>query len=130
MQKTSVTTANNRSDKISQADKGGGKRSVEPEVDNSFESSLEAGERERHFVSINGKPLDVPVMTVDEFCRKYHLSENIRQHLEDEEFKTAGAVLEVSETTLQAAGFKSGQIADLKKALKEFLITNVPPVPT
>ncbi|KAF8155028.1 hypothetical protein K438DRAFT_1863074 [Mycena galopus ATCC 62051] len=68
-------------------------------------------------------------MTVTEFCCKYNLSDNIRQRLEEEEFKTAGAVLEISETTLQTAGFKSGQIADLKRALKEFLITNVPPAP-
>lgn len=88
-------------------------------------------QRERHFVSINnGKPLYVPVMTVAQFCDKYDLSENIRQRLEEEEFKTAGALLEVSEATLQTAGFKSGQIADLKKALKEFLMSNMALAPT
>ncbi|KAF7338975.1 hypothetical protein MVEN_01973700 [Mycena venus] len=89
------------------------------------EAAGDSERSERHFVSINGKPFYVPVMTVDEFCRQYHLSENIRQRLEEEEFKTAGALLEVAETTLQGAGFKSGQIADLKKALKEFLMTNI-----
>ncbi|KAJ7196311.1 hypothetical protein B0H12DRAFT_1082038 [Mycena haematopus] len=85
------------------------------------------GEQEQHFLSVTAKPVTLPVMSVDEFCRQYNLSENIREHLTKEEFQTAGSLLEVSESTLQAAGFKSGQIADLKKALKEFLISNITP---
>ncbi|KAK7007897.1 hypothetical protein R3P38DRAFT_3026596 [Favolaschia claudopus] len=81
-------------------------------------------DQERHFVSVNGEPFYVPAMTVAKFCQTYNLSDSIRARLEQEEFQTAGKLLEVSETTLQTAGFKSGQIADVKTALKEFLIAN------
>ncbi|KAK7065060.1 hypothetical protein R3P38DRAFT_2827730 [Favolaschia claudopus] len=84
----------------------------------------DTADQERHFVSVNGEPFYVPAMTVAEFCRIYKLSDSIRTRLEQEEFQTAGKLLEVSETTLQTAGFKSGQIADVKTALKEFLIAN------
>ncbi|KAK7007865.1 hypothetical protein R3P38DRAFT_1621920 [Favolaschia claudopus] len=89
-----------------------------------FKPRKDTVEQERHFVSVNGKPFYVPAMTVAEFCQTYDLGENIRNRLEDEEFRTAGSLLEVSEATLQTAGFKSGQIADIKKALKEFLIAH------
>ncbi|KAK6995840.1 hypothetical protein R3P38DRAFT_3075390 [Favolaschia claudopus] len=81
----------------------------------------ETAEQERHFVSVSGKPFYVPAMTVVNFCETYDLGENIRNRLEDEEFRTAGSILEVSEATLYDAGFKGGQIAEIKKALKELL---------
>ncbi|KAF8185257.1 hypothetical protein K438DRAFT_1937020 [Mycena galopus ATCC 62051] len=130
MHKTSSTTPSAMSEVAPPNRGASAKRTESADGESLHDILLDAeDERERHFVSINGKPLDLPVMTIAEFCRRYNLSENIRQRLEEEEFNSAGAVLEVSEGTLQTAGFKSGQIADLKRALKEFLITNLPPAP-
>ncbi|KAJ7362840.1 hypothetical protein DFH08DRAFT_930947 [Mycena albidolilacea] len=134
MHNTSEPSSNDKSTaNFESGMRGTGERNREQEARSLPENPPDTGDsqRERHFVSINnGKPLYVPVMTVAQFCDKYDLSENIRQRLEEEEFKTAGALLEVSEATLQTAGFKSGQIADLKKALKEFLMSNMALAPT
>ncbi|KAF7367859.1 hypothetical protein MSAN_00850400 [Mycena sanguinolenta] len=132
MQKTAASTPNNKSDKSSKpppSSKSDTTKMTEREGGRLAESLMQAGdgEQEQHFLSVTSKPVVLPVMSVDEFCGKYNLSQNIREQLKKEEFQTAGSLLEVSESTLQNAGFKSGQIADLKKALKDFLVTNITP---
>lgn len=76
-------------------------------------------------ISIDGKVISVPILKVDEFCEKYHLNHEICERLQSEKFETAGALLEVAEDSLEKAGFKQGQIAELKRALREFLSTRV-----
>ncbi|KAF8155026.1 hypothetical protein K438DRAFT_1777908 [Mycena galopus ATCC 62051] len=126
MNKTSGTTPNNESDKSSKpvlSDKGIRRKNGEHQAETS--SAATAGDRQQ--ASSTARPVALPVIPVAQFCREYNLSDNIRDHLEkgDPKLQTAGALLEVSETTLQQAGFKSGQIADLKRALKEFLVANI-----
>ncbi|KAJ7656599.1 hypothetical protein B0H17DRAFT_1098341 [Mycena rosella] len=72
-------------------------------------------------ISIAGKTIPVPVLTVEKFCTEYALGEEIQKLLEDAKFQSAGALLEVAEGDLEKAGFKLGQIAELKRALREFL---------
>ncbi|KAJ7681378.1 hypothetical protein B0H17DRAFT_1333751, partial [Mycena rosella] len=74
-------------------------------------------------VSIDGRA-EVPTLTVAEFCREYHVSDRIRFLLDRQGFETAGALLEVSDVYLLDEGFKGGQIAEMKRALKEFLSKN------
>jgi hypothetical protein len=62
---------------------------------------------------------------VNEFCQQYHLNQGICKLLNDAEFESAGALLEVAEGNLERAGFKQGQIAELKRALREFLSTSM-----
>ncbi|KAJ7260865.1 hypothetical protein B0H12DRAFT_1106766 [Mycena haematopus] len=71
---------------------------------------------------VEGKTYRVPTLSVGEFCRQYRVSEKIRKLLDEEGFETAASLFEVSDATLKDAGFKSGQIAELKRALKEFLV--------
>jgi hypothetical protein len=59
----------------------------------------------------------VPILSVVDFFRQYRLSDEIRGLLLGEKFETAGAVLEALENNLEKAGFKQGQIAELKRAL-------------
>ncbi|KAJ7354081.1 hypothetical protein DFH08DRAFT_804000 [Mycena albidolilacea] len=72
-------------------------------------------------IAIDGKIISVPVLTVNDFCQQYHLSQEICKLLNDAKFESAGALLEVAEGNLEKAGFKQGQIAELKRALREFL---------
>ncbi|KAF8150308.1 hypothetical protein K438DRAFT_442351 [Mycena galopus ATCC 62051] len=60
-------------------------------------------------------------MSLSEFCRQYRVSDKIRRQLDKQGFETVGALLEVSDTSLRKAGLKSGQIAELKRALEEFV---------
>jgi hypothetical protein len=63
----------------------------------------------------------LPNLSVAQFCQKYCLSEGIRNALEDYGCSTAGALFEVSEGDLKDAGFKGGHIAELRRALKQFV---------
>jgi len=65
----------------------------------------------------------VPSLSVQEFCRKYKVGDEIRGLLENEGFKTAGALLEVSDSDLKDAGFRSGHVAEVKRALKDWLFS-------
>jgi hypothetical protein len=58
------------------------------------------------------------------FCETYGVDESIRTTLEREGFKTAGALVEISEGTLEEK-LKIGEIAELKRAVREFLVSNV-----
>lgn len=78
----------------------------------------------KQLVSMDGRTIQVPQLAVADFCNQYGLSQKIHDLLTEEGYETAGALLEVSDVTLKDANFKSGQIAELKRALKEFLFTN------
>jgi hypothetical protein len=65
--------------------------------------------------------VDVPDLPVVGFCENYKLSDKIFKLLEAEGYEMAGALLEASESSLAMAGLKSGQIAELKRALKQLL---------
>ncbi|KAJ7717547.1 hypothetical protein B0H16DRAFT_1897914 [Mycena metata] len=75
------------------------------------------------FVSVDGKLLRVLNLTVSAFCNKYEISLEIAESLHNADFRTAGALLEVSDTDLMAIKLKKGHIAELKRALKEFIYT-------
>ncbi|KAF7331198.1 hypothetical protein MSAN_02438500 [Mycena sanguinolenta] len=60
----------------------------------------------------------LPDLSVGHFCQEYHLSGKIRNLLHEYGFETAGAIFEVSDLDLKVAGFKSGQIAELRRALQ------------
>ncbi|KAJ7450002.1 hypothetical protein B0H11DRAFT_2201994 [Mycena galericulata] len=83
-------------------------------MDSEFESTGRS-------ISIDGKIISVPVLKVADFCKEYHLSDDVRELLENEKFETAGALLEVAEGSLEKSGFTQAQIGELKRALKEFL---------
>ncbi|KAF8130493.1 hypothetical protein K438DRAFT_2032204 [Mycena galopus ATCC 62051] len=76
-------------------------------------------------IVVDGKIITVPNLSVAEMCKQYRLSDEIRDLLLAEKFETAGAVLEAAEGNLEKAGFKQGQIAELKRALREFLSTKM-----
>ncbi|KAJ7450546.1 hypothetical protein FB451DRAFT_1285488 [Mycena latifolia] len=64
----------------------------------------------------------LPPLRLAEFCQRYCLSDRIRKLLGDQGFETAGALLEVSDVSLLDDGFLPGHIAEMKRALKEFLL--------
>ncbi|KAJ6487950.1 hypothetical protein C8R45DRAFT_1097803 [Mycena sanguinolenta] len=76
-------------------------------------------------IVVNEKIITVPTLSVADFCKEYRLSDEICQLLLDEKFETAGAVLEAPEGNLEKAGFRQGQIAELKRGLREFLSTQM-----
>ncbi|KAF8187067.1 hypothetical protein K438DRAFT_1973240 [Mycena galopus ATCC 62051] len=76
-------------------------------------------------IVVDEKIITVPTLSVDDFCEQYRLNGEIQKLLQDEKFETAGAVLEAPEANLEKAGFKQGQIAELKRALREFLSTQM-----
>ncbi|KAF7373266.1 WD40-containing domain protein [Mycena sanguinolenta] len=63
----------------------------------------------------------VPDMTIDDFCKEYGLRDTSRDLLNKEGFDTVGGILEVSSEDLKAIGLKSGEIAQLRGALRKFL---------
>ncbi|KAJ7681372.1 hypothetical protein B0H17DRAFT_1076481 [Mycena rosella] len=71
--------------------------------------------------SRNGKTISVPKLNLDDFCQTFGISEDIESRLRAAEFKSAGALLEISETDLKEVGLKIGQIGELRRALREFL---------
>ncbi|KAJ6511814.1 hypothetical protein DFH09DRAFT_1324222 [Mycena vulgaris] len=78
----------------------------------------------QRFVRIEGRTVSVPTLALAEFCHEYHLSAEIHDRLDTEGFETAGALLEISEATLKDAKLRVGQIGELKRALKDFLLKN------
>ncbi|KAJ7499624.1 hypothetical protein FB451DRAFT_1358744 [Mycena latifolia] len=79
-------------------------------------------------VSVDGSAIVVPTLTLAEFCQEYRLSDKIRNLLDEAGFETAGALLEVSDVSLLEDGFKRGQIAEMRRALKEFLTNQGVPI--
>jgi hypothetical protein len=72
-------------------------------------------------ISFDGKAGRVPVVTVDQFCRTYHLSNTIRKSLVQEGYETVGALLWEYDTDMKNIGFKSDEIAEIRRALEEFV---------
>jgi hypothetical protein len=70
---------------------------------------------------IHGGPMNVPSLTVGAFCHAYRLSDRIRNLLDEQGFKTTAALLEITDDCLREVGFKVGQIAEIKRALRQFL---------
>ncbi|KAJ7776512.1 hypothetical protein DFH07DRAFT_766708 [Mycena maculata] len=73
-------------------------------------------------LSIDGNGL--PLLTMAEFCREYKLSDKIHKLLDGQGFETVGALLKLTDTDLENAGFKVGHIAELKRALDNFAAKN------
>jgi hypothetical protein len=73
-------------------------------------------------LSIEGNGL--PPLTMAEFCQEYQLSDKIHKLLDDHGFETVGALLKLTDTNLENAGFKVGHIAELKRALNNFASKN------
>ncbi|KAJ6482963.1 hypothetical protein C8R47DRAFT_1133390 [Mycena vitilis] len=63
--------------------------------------------------------VNTPTLTVAEFCRQYRVSQEIQEILEKEGYETERDLLEVTDGTLEKAGLEIGQIAELRRALKE-----------
>ncbi|KAJ7352698.1 hypothetical protein DFH08DRAFT_859681 [Mycena albidolilacea] len=73
-------------------------------------------------VVVDGKTAArVPHLTIAKFCQYFQLSEKIRWLLQQEGYETAGALLDVDDVALRNAGFKGGQIAEVRRALKAFV---------
>nr|GAT50623.1 predicted protein [Mycena chlorophos] len=60
-------------------------------------------------------------LSIEDLCSQYCLSPAIQKMLEAEDYMTASALLEVSEQELQDMKLKRGQIAEIKRALREYL---------
>ncbi|KAJ6476322.1 hypothetical protein C8R45DRAFT_1217006 [Mycena sanguinolenta] len=74
---------------------------------------------------VEAKSLSVPNVLVGDFCRQYRLSDKIRVLLDEYGFETVAAILEVSDSALNEAGLKSGQIVELERALRDFVADNL-----
>lgn len=74
----------------------------------------------KYSVDIHGNRVWVPNWPLLRFCQEYKLH-NIYGLLDDEGFTTTAGLLEVSHTLLASAGFKQGQIAEIQRALKQFV---------
>ncbi|KAJ7789416.1 hypothetical protein B0H14DRAFT_3503027 [Mycena olivaceomarginata] len=72
-------------------------------------------------VSVDECRIRVPSLAVSCFCERNRLSAEIRSWVEQEKFVTTAALFEVSDVALTAAGLKGGDIAEIKRALKDFL---------
>ncbi|KAF7291709.1 hypothetical protein HMN09_01262500 [Mycena chlorophos] len=63
----------------------------------------------------------LPPLSIADFCKKYRLSPAIQKILEEEEYALASSLLELSDEDLKDLKFKRGQIAEVKRALREYL---------
>ncbi|KAJ6461679.1 hypothetical protein C8R45DRAFT_941067 [Mycena sanguinolenta] len=72
-------------------------------------------------ISLDGKVIPVPPLTIQQFCAKYGLNGEIKGLLENAEFKSLGALLEVSEKDLESIGFRPDHTEELKNALRKCL---------
>jgi hypothetical protein len=81
------------------------------------------GEAHTPCVLLEGQPVYLPILTIEQFCEKYRLNQAIRDTLHREGYETAGALVGESDDTLAKLGLKIGYLAELKRALREFLAT-------
>lgn len=61
-------------------------------------------------------------MTIEEFCRLYALTEKVKNLLEEEGYDRTSSLEFASVAKLEAAGFRSGHIAALKVATRNWAI--------
>jgi hypothetical protein len=54
------------------------------------------------------------------FCKNYHVTNSIKQHLQENAITGTHAFAHMSDSDLQAMGFKLGEVIDLKEAIKEW----------
>jgi hypothetical protein len=81
-------------------------------------------------VVIQGRRVSVPTYPLVTFAEAYNLSDTIRDRLIDEGFKTTGGLLEAYETSMvEVFKNKEGHVAEVKKALKQFLNDYGDPLP-
>ncbi|KAJ7873097.1 hypothetical protein B0H14DRAFT_152412 [Mycena olivaceomarginata] len=64
----------------------------------------------------------VPHLTISDFCQRFQLSEGISRLLQEKGFETARMLLEVDDAALTSVGLEAGQIAEVRRGLKEFLV--------
>ncbi|KAJ6490000.1 hypothetical protein C8R45DRAFT_1096964 [Mycena sanguinolenta] len=60
------------------------------------------------------------LVTTDVFCQKYALGPDIQGKLARKGFQTSIALFETSATAMKEAGFKTGELAELSRALQSF----------
>jgi hypothetical protein len=94
-----------------------------PQGNNEPQSSLWTAARTQ-LVCVHGKTVEVPSVTVARFCRDFRLNDKIRDILNEAGFQTIGGLLEMSDAALEEIGLKTGHIAEIKRAAKEFLVNN------
>ncbi|KAJ7894329.1 hypothetical protein B0H14DRAFT_2683988, partial [Mycena olivaceomarginata] len=84
---------------------------------------VKGGPRISHpLLAIDGNRL--PPLTLAKFCQEYTLSGNLQKLLQDQGFETVGGLLEANDTDFENAGFKFGHIAELTRALNDFVLEN------
>ncbi|KAF7360335.1 hypothetical protein MVEN_00763000 [Mycena venus] len=64
----------------------------------------------------------------DEFCDEYRLGNDIQQLLVEQGFDPINALFDTKEDRLEELGFKVGQIAELRWALKKMLLDKYPSI--
>ncbi|KAJ7499608.1 hypothetical protein FB451DRAFT_1358729 [Mycena latifolia] len=67
------------------------------------------------------KPVSVPNLSLDDFCKRYGLEPRIGEILKEEGFEQTGALLEISVASLKKTKLRPGDIAELKSALRTSL---------
>ncbi|KAJ7814820.1 hypothetical protein B0H14DRAFT_2603865 [Mycena olivaceomarginata] len=73
-------------------------------------------------LAIDGNGL--PPLTLAKFCQEYTLGGNLQKLLQDQGFEMVGGLLEANDTAFENTGFKFGHIAELKRALNDFVSKN------
>ncbi|KAJ7809176.1 hypothetical protein B0H14DRAFT_2867494 [Mycena olivaceomarginata] len=69
-----------------------------------------------------GPRISHPLLAID--GNEYTLGGNLQKLLQDQGFETVGGLLEANDTAFENAGFKFGHIAELKRALNDFVSKN------
>jgi hypothetical protein len=69
------------------------------------------------------EPLDTTA-----FCQKYHLGDEICKLLTNEDYETVNALFEENEARWEKLQLKTGHIAELKWAMKKFLLEEYPEI--
>ncbi|KAJ7450577.1 hypothetical protein FB451DRAFT_1374673 [Mycena latifolia] len=80
-------------------DGGIGGKGGEGGVKSGNEGTSQRSKFGNQLLSVDGKAVNVPLLTVDEFCKQYRLSDAIRSLLHKEGFQTASALLEMYRTS-------------------------------
>ncbi|KAJ6574246.1 hypothetical protein B0H19DRAFT_1124004, partial [Mycena capillaripes] len=71
-----------------------------------------------------GREIEITPMTVDEFCAKYELGDDILHRLNNDKVESdIGALITAKDLTSPEYGLKLGHVAEVKWALKLFLLS-------
>ncbi|KAF8164248.1 hypothetical protein K438DRAFT_1858078 [Mycena galopus ATCC 62051] len=81
------------------------------------------GEGAAQVTTLLGRKVEIALsyLPLEEFAREYHLGRKTIDALAKLGFESAGGILKVSEADLKDGGFQVGQIAELKRALEEWV---------